>query len=347
MRTVFLEMEKLRSPATGLGQFCLQLGRQLVAQDTSDLDLRFFLPAAKRALFGPGPKVVVQHGWHKLFLPGASRYDVWHCLHQDSRYLPRAKGKVLLTVHDLNFLSKYAGPKRARRLRRLQERVRRSSGIAVDSHFTGAALRENVEVGNVRVEVIQLGNSLTRFADPKRPERAPAGRFFLALGVLSARKNFHVLPAILAAFPGYSLLIAGPGHSEYSGVIRDEAGRHGVRDRVIFAGEIGDEDRFWYYSHCEALLFPSLAEGFGLPVVEAMSLGKPVFLSRLTSLPEVGGEHAFYFDDFDPAHMREVVEVGLQRAATEAGFPERLIEHSRKWSWEQTARRYLEFYRTL
>jgi glycosyltransferase involved in cell wall biosynthesis len=347
MRTVFLEMERLRHPATGLGQFCLHLAKQFVVQDTSGLDLRFFLPASSRALFGASGKYVIQHPWHKLFIPGSSRYDVWHCFHQDSSYLPRSKSRVLLTIHDLNFLLKYSGAKQARRLKRLQDRVRRSAGIAVDSHFTESVLREHVEVGELPVKVIPLGNSLTHFRDPQRPAHAPAGRFFLALGVLSPRKNLHVLPAFLKEFPGYCLLIAGPGNAEYARVIRDEAGGHGVLDRVIFAGEIGDEDRFWYYSNCEALLFPSLAEGFGLPVVEAMSLGKPVFLSRLTSLPEVGGELAFYFDDFDPAHMREVVEQGLHRAATEAGFPAKLIEHSRKWSWAEAARRYLEFYRTV
>jgi glycosyltransferase involved in cell wall biosynthesis len=347
MRTVFLEMEKLRHPATGLGQFCLHLGKQFIVQDTSDLDLRFFLPASSRALFGMGRNHVIQHRWHRLFIPGSSQYDVWHCFHQDSRYLPRSKSRVLLTVHDLNFLSKYSGSKQAWRLKRLQDRVHRSSGIAVDSCFTGSVLRENVDVGDIPVKVIPLGNSLTHFRDPKRPAGSPSGKFFLALGVLSPRKNFHVLPAILRSFPGHFLLIAGPGHSEYARVIRDEAGRHGVLDRVILVGEIGDEERFWYYRNCEALLLPSLAEGFGLPVVEAMSLGKPVFLSRLTSLPEVGGEHAFYFDDFDPAHMREVVERGLHRAATEAGFSSKLIEHSRRWSWEEAARCYLEFYRVV
>lgn len=347
MRTVFLEMERLRHPATGLGQFCLHLGRQFLARAAGDLDLRFFLPASGRALLGTGARCVIQHGWHKLFIPGSSRYDVWHCFHQDSRYLPRSKSRVLLTVHDLNFLSKYSGPKQAWRSKRLQDRVRRASGIAVDSHYTGSVLRENIEVGKTPVKVIPLGNSLTHFRDAKRPASAPSGRFFLALGVLSPRKNLHVLPALLESFPGHSLVIAGPGHPEYARVIRDEAGRHGVLDRLILAGEIGDEDRFWYYSNCEALLFPSLAEGFGLPAVEAMSLGKPVFLSRLTSLPEVGGEHAFYFDDFDPAHMREVVERGLHRAATEAGFSAGLIEHSRKWSWEEAATSYLEFYRAV
>lgn len=347
MRSVFLEMEKLKHPGTGLGQFCLHLGRNLVAQDTRDLDLSFYLPSSRRGIFGADRKQVIQRGWHKLLMPGASSYDVWHCLHQDSSYLPAAKSRLLLTVHDLNFLQSTSGSKRESRLKRLQDRVGRASGIAVVSGFTGSVLREHVEVGDIPIRVIHNGNALTRFEDPRRPASAPPGRFFFALGVLAPRKNFHVLPAILRSFPEHSLVIAGPERSEYSRVIREEAVRHGVSDRVSFAGEIGDEERFWYYQNCVAFLFPSLAEGFGLPVVEAMSLGKPVFLSRLASLPEVGGEQAFYFDDFDPAHMRDVVERGLQRAATEPGFAARLIEHSRRWSWEEAAKSYLEFYRTI
>jgi glycosyltransferase involved in cell wall biosynthesis len=347
MRTVLLEMEKLRHLETGLGQFCLNLGRGLVAREPADLDLRFFLPPSRRGVFGAGRGYVVQRPWHKLVPPASSRYDVWHCCHQDSAYLPTSRSRLLLTIHDLNFLRKYSAAKQGRRLKRLQERVSRAAGIAVDSRFTGSVLQEHLKLGDVPVKVIPLGSALAHFADARRPAPAPAGRFFLALGVLSPRKNLHVLPAILPAFPEHALVIAGPGHPGYARVVRDEAARHGVLDRVIFAGEVSDEDRFWYYSRCDALLFPSLSEGFGLPAVEAMSLGKPVFLSRLTSLPEVGGDAAFYFDDFDPAHLREVVERGLRVAATEPGFAARLVERSRRFSWEQAAASYLELYRTI
>lgn len=347
MRTVLLEMEKLRHLETGLGQFCLNLGRCLVAREAADLDLRFFLPPSRAGVFGAGRGYVLRRPWHKLVPPASSRYDVWHCCHQDSPYLPTSRSRLLLTVHDLNFLWKYSAAKQGRRLRRLQARVDRSAGVAVDSHFTGSVLREHVKLGGIPVRVIPLGSALAHHPDAPRPGSAPAGRFFLALGVLSPRKNLHVLPAILTAFPAHSLVIAGPGHPEYARVVQDEARRHGVLDRVIFAGEISDEDRSWYYSRCDALLFPSLSEGFGLPAVEAMSLGKPVFLARLTSLPEVGGEAAFYFDDFDPAHMREVVERGLHVAATEPGFAARMVRRSRSFSWDEAAKAYLEFYRTI
>ncbi|HEY9046964.1 MAG TPA: glycosyltransferase, partial [Ohtaekwangia sp.] len=93
-------------------------------------------------------------------------------------------------------------------------------------------------------------------------------------------------------------------------------------------------------------IFPSLAEGFGLPVLEAMYYGKPVFLSKLTSLPEVGGEHAYYFDNFSPEHMREVFVKGMHHYETT--HPEAMIKAwALRFSWDNTAKEYLSLYREL
>ena len=89
------------------------------------------------------------------------------------------------------------------------------------------------------------------------------------------------------------------------------AAQAGVADRVRVLIRISEADKAWYITQCLAYLQPSLAEGFGLPVVEAMQIGKPVFLSRLTSLPEVGGAAAYYFDDFTPATMQQTLVTGL------------------------------------
>ena len=90
---------------------------------------------------------------------------------------------------------------------------------------------------------------------------------------------------------------------------------------------------------------PSQAEGFGLPVVEAMQLGKPVFLSRLTSLPEVGGEAAYYFDDFSPATMQQALQSGLAQHS-----PARVAQaqaQAAQFSWTQAAADYLAIYQEL
>ncbi|MGI4760903.1 MAG: glycosyltransferase, partial [Janthinobacterium lividum] len=104
----------------------------------------------------------------------------------------------------------------------------------------------------------------------------------------------------------------------------------------------------WYYQHCLAYVQPSLAEGFGLPVVEAMQFGKPVFLSSLTSLPEVGGSVGRYFPDFSPAAMRRVLADGLHEyQAAPTARAAALRAHAAGFSWAQSAADYLAVYDEL
>src|SRR5690606_9157768 len=93
---------------------------------------------------------------------------------------------------------------------------------------------------------------------------------------------------------------------------------------------IDEAQKAWAYANCAGFLFPSLTEGFGLPPIEAMHFGKPVFLARRTSLPEVGGDVAEYFDDFEPAAMRRVVEAGLARAR-QPGFADAVRRHAARF----------------
>jgi len=103
-------------------------------------------------------------------------------------------------------------------------------------------------------------------------------------------------------------------------------------------------EKSWYYKNCLAFVFPSIGEGFGLPVLEAMYFGKPVFLSSATSLPEVGGKVAYYFDNFEPPQMKNVFEKGMQHYNSE--HPEQaIIERAKNFSWEKAADEYLDVYR--
>src|SRR5258708_8638554 len=111
-------------------------------------------------------------------------------------------------------------------------------------------------------------------------------------------------------------------------------------------GAITEAEKAWDLRNCMALAFPSVAEGFGLPVIEAMYYGKPVFLSDQTSLPEIGGSEAYYFTDFDPAAMQEVFSQGMtdyQRP----GKAEKIRQRALSFSWDQAAQGYLNVYRKL
>jgi len=113
---------------------------------------------------------------------------------------------------------------------------------------------------------------------------------------------------------------------------------------VVMPGEVSDTDRQWLYEHCEAFLFPSLTEGFGLPVLEAMQCGRPVFVSRATSLPEIAGEHGFYFDSYDAAAMAAVLADGLRRFRADRDAAERLKRHAAGFSWAAMAEGYARVY---
>jgi glycosyltransferase involved in cell wall biosynthesis len=119
-----------------------------------------------------------------------------------------------------------------------------------------------------------------------------------------------------------------------------------VPDRIIFTGPISENDKKWYLSNCTAFVFPSIAEGFGLPVIEAMYYGKPVILSRCTSLPEIGGDCAYYFDNFDPAHMQEVLVKSLDHY-NKTKPREKIKARAKFFSWERAAMEYLNLYRSL
>jgi len=119
----------------------------------------------------------------------------------------------------------------------------------------------------------------------------------------------------------------------------------GVEKQLHLIGIINDSDKYWLLKNCNSFAFPSLAEGFGLPVIEAMSLGKPVFLSHLTSLPEVGGPEAYYWKSFEPSSMIDVYQSGMKtydelKAARE-------IEWAAQFSWSKAAESYLNLYESI
>ena len=95
-----------------------------------------------------------------------------------------------------------------------------------------------------------------------------------------------------------------------------------------------------------AFMQPSLAEGFGAPVVEAMQFGKPIFLSNLTSLPEIGGESAFYFSTFESDHMQEIFSEGML-CYSKYNMAESIICRGRNFEWEKSALKYIEVYKSL
>jgi glycosyltransferase involved in cell wall biosynthesis len=282
-------------------------------------------------------------------LPPTDQFQVWHATHQGSSYFPfRRKIPVVLTIHDLNFLQGNQKSVDAQKyqLRLLQKKIDRASHVVAISQFVLDDVKRHLQLYDIPSSVIYNGCNIPTIKATEKPIMAPDGEFLFTIGTIAEKKNFHVLPALLVN-NRLKLVIAGvtqqPGYQQK---IWEAAKGIGVTDRVIFAGAISDNDKYWYYQHCTAFVFPSLAEGFGLPVIEAMYFGKPVFLSTATSLPEIGGSLAYYFTSFDQALMQQTLKEGL--AHFEMYQPtEAIRQHAQQFSWREAADAYLNIYRQL
>jgi glycosyltransferase involved in cell wall biosynthesis len=324
----------------------MELGKALVQEKTYHEQLSFYLPSSKMGVFGKDAVYRKQIGLHKYQLPSTDSYQVWHSLHQGSQYFPfRRSIPVVLTIHDLNFLHQ---PGRGaayikKSLAELQKKIDRADRVVAISNFVLEELHRNLQVNSAQTSVIYNGCNFSQL-DSEKPTRIPNKPFLFSIGTVATKKNFHVLPSLLKG-NDYWLVIAGVTHEEdYLQKIKQEAVRYGVERRVIITGAIGDAQKQWYYQHCEAFVFPSIAEGFGMPVLEAMYFGKPVFLSTYTSLPEIGGSLAYYFTSFDPDEMRRTVEQGLQHYY-QTSPQQALQNHALSFSWLAAARQYLSIYR--
>ena len=194
---------------------------------------------------------------------------------------------------------------------RLMYRVvaRRAERLLTVSEFSRRELSTVLAVDADRFVVVPNGveHSASHRAD--EPVDVGAGAFVLMVGPPAAHKNIAPVAAALAGRGVRVVVVGRAAHGIFRGadsVGAEENGAHGVR----WLGRVSDPQMIWLYRHASALVFPSLYEGFGLPVVEAQQLGCPVVTSDRASLPEVAGDGAVLVDPTDPERVAQrVVEL--------------------------------------
>ncbi|MGI8893883.1 MAG: glycosyltransferase family 4 protein [Bacteroidia bacterium] len=339
---VVVDMQKLNNLYSGLGQFCFHLGKELIKQNDNNeflflgkkidhfSNIEFFEPTFLNRLRG---KINHEVGF-------------WHCTHQEPKFVP-ADIPYILTIHDLNFLYKYKSEWRIKiKLERVQKLINNASAIVTVSNFTLQEVVNNFFIPDIPKQVIYNGVTLDIHGANSKPTWITEGPFLFSIGIITSKKNFHVLLPFIQRL-NYSLIIAGDNSSVYARDLKLQANKSGIGNKIIFPGRISEQERLWLYINCEAFVFPSLSEGFGLPVVEAMSLGKPVFLSEQTSLPEIGGDAAFYWNNFDPDYMVSQFQNKMILFNSDNNYANKLIDQSKKFSWKDAARLYLELYSFL
>lgn len=343
---LLLTLDSIRHENTGLHAFGRALALELARQGAGDFDMEAYLHPTRVGCLGKDMSYLRRRKFHSWYFPRKRHYDVVHFADQYCRFGPeRVHARTVLTVHDLNQVHELpAGhPKRERHMGNMARKIAGADRVVAISQFVKTDVLRCFPEAEGKITVIHNGADAGQVPEGHRPRHQPPGRFLFTVGLVCPKKNFHVLVPLLRGGER-TLVISGPVQEEYRRRILAEAARFGVPDRVKITGPVSQADKDWYYAHCDAFVFPSLAEGFGLPVIEAMHHGRPVFLSRRTSLPEVGGTAAYYFDHFDPDHMAAVLAAGLAHFARDGGAA-RVRTHAARFTWQKSAAAYLDLYR--
>jgi glycosyltransferase involved in cell wall biosynthesis len=173
--------------------------------------------------------------------------------------------------------------------------------------------------------------------------------YILSVGTVQPRKNYQMLirafQPVAANWP-YNLLIVGGKGWLYDDVLA-EVTRQGLDGRVFFAGFVNDTDLPALYSGATLFVFPSLYEGFGLPLLEAMGCGAPVITSYASSLPEVAGEGTIQLSPHETAAWTEAINRLLANPAERARMVANGFRQARRFSWQKAARQLLGVYKRL
>ena len=316
MKEIFLESHNLKNKFSGFGQFNYHLIKGLAKQDLTGVNITLHAKdlASLKTEFGPrfSYKKYKSISRHKPFRI-KKKYDLWHCLNQNIKIEPFYNIPYVLTVHDIHFITEGSAGLQKKLKAQFNKKLQRANAITYISAFAKQDTHKHFTVPEVPEFVIHNGNTITDVSVPENfsPRLLPKQPYLFSIGDFSARKNFISLIEMLRFLPNHQLVLAGNNQSVYADTLRSLVTTYKLEHRVFLPGKIGDTEKNYYLKNCEAFVFPSLREGFGIPPIEAMRFGKPVFLSNNTSLPEIGGEQSFYWDHYDPEYMANSVTSGL------------------------------------
>ena len=341
---IVVDIERIKHKFTGLYTYCENLALNLEKHHGKEFKFFFFSPVP----VPKGLRWIAASFYHKFFLYPKKTYDLWHATWQGAKYIPKNDTiKYVFTIHDLNFLyTDKPAYKKKKLLKAVQKRIDRADAITVISNYVKKDVLKHLNINNKPIEVIYNGVEFQTFDSFDTPNYYPKKKFLFTVGTVLYKKHFHMLPQLLIS-SDYELIIAGiqPDKS-YVNQILEKAKALGVLNQVHLVGAISKEEKYWYMKHCEAFLFPSISEGFGLPPVEAMLLGKPVFLSTFTSLPEIGGNVAYYFDSFEAKAMQDVLKNGLIDYHSNHK-KEEIKKWANQFTWERATASYTQLYQKI
>jgi glycosyltransferase involved in cell wall biosynthesis len=254
-----------------------------------------------------------------------------------------AKAKMMVTVHDAFHLAlpEYVGGVHKRLYARFMfgALTRKADAVCAVSEFTRQELIRLTKIDPGKISVIHQGVDPSWFNIPAGP--SPHTKpFLLYVGNIKPHKN---LTRLIEAFGGvqgqvpHDLLLIGQKDGFLTGDPEVEKAARKLQGRLLFTGFLAEDQLKQYYTHAEALVFPSLYEGFGLPVLEAMACGCPVISSNAASLPEVCADAAIFFDPHDPRDIGEKILEVVGNTQLKQELRIKGLSRASEFSWDKTA----------
>jgi glycosyltransferase involved in cell wall biosynthesis len=253
-------------------------------------------------------------------------------------------GPSVVTVHDVLPLSdpRYFSQLILRRYGPLaRSAVRRARLVITSTQHAAGEVARLLEVDRDRIRVTPWGVE-AHFRPVEAPDRPP---YVLCVGTLEPRKNLigalRAFELVADDFPEHTLVLVG-GHGWKGGPL--ERALASTRAKVERTGHVSDEELVRLYSGADCLLFPSFAEGFGFPIVEAMACGAPVIAGDRTSMPEVAGDAAVLVDPSDDEALASALASVLSSAERRAELRDRGLARAAQFSWAECARLTVDAY---
>lgn len=225
------------------------------------------------------------------------------------------------------------------------ECVKKMDGIISISHATKKDLVNIYNVPEEKVKVIHLANSMNTEVKSERIVKEP---YILYIGGRWVYKNFKMLLQVYAETPyfknNFKLVAFGGGN--FSQEENDLIKKYGVEGKVVF--DTGSDEKLAnYYKYASVYVYPSKYEGFGVPLVEAMYMDCPMIGSNISSIPEIGGPAALYFDPDSPEDLKDKLETILTNEEVKNDLLEKAKEWRKNFSWEKTTEETYNYYKEL
>lgn len=350
---ILIDLERLRYPHSGLANVFRNIAKG-IEKEKHKHDIKYFAPQEKSLNFIPSEKIILYKKWHKFLEFFSHTFNLIHVCHQGSPYFKKNYKNAIkiLTLHDLNFLHEDLNPQKKRKLfHKVNKSLMFVDYIVCISEFVRQDFLKNQHLFELKKlkDVFVVHNGIELPENKKynlgKFSFLQNKKYILNIGVLFQKKNQKTLIEMLPFIEEDLVLVASGEKEPYATEIRAKIEELGLENRVHFLKNISEEEKYALIQNCEAMCHPSTAEGFGIPPIEAMALGKPVFLSTFTSLPEIGGELAFYFEDFYPQKMSDFYQEKMNfYYQNKEKLSEKIKNWAHQFNYTTMAQNYLHIY---